>query len=887
MTGSTLGHYRVGRLLGKGGMGEVYAAEDLQLGRQVALKVLPISRARSEDRQRFAQEARVVASLNHPRIVTLHSFEHERDVDFLTMELVEGTPLSQRIPRSGMAVDALLPVSLEIAEALVAAHEKGVVHRDLKPANVLLTSDGHVKVLDFGLAKLRDANVALNGELPTRELTGEGRIVGTVAYMSPEQAEGRSVDHRTDIFSFGVMLYELATGARPFQGDTSLSVLSALLKETPRSVSDVNPAVPGALARLIRMCLQKDPERRFQSAKDLRNELHALKEELDSGELARVAPGALPTAPPRRLLWLVAALAVVAAAAAIAYLLWNRRTDDPIALNHVQLTTTEGREFTPSISHDGRWFVYASSEPGSVDNFDIYLRSVGGQTTLNLTRDSPVSDDEPAFSPDGEHIAFRSERGGGGLFVMSRTGEKQRALSTSPTGYSPAWSHDGTRIAFASRRVANPASRAGWSELWVLDVASGRTTRILEADGMNPAWSPNDRFIAFWSLASHMGPGMTAGARNLWVMPSEGGAPWQLTDDLAIDRSPQWSSDGRFLYFASDRGGSMNLWRLPMDPDTGRRTGEPEAVTLPSSYVAHLSMSAGGRFLAYTSRTSMRNIYRASFDSQRAALGNFVRITNDTRAWNHVAVSRDGTRLAMTTTDPQEDLYVSLADGSKLNQLTNDAHFDRGPHWHPNGELISFFSNRSGAGTGRYEIYTSNLSGQLNRLTAAGRTFTSQHWSPTGDRMQVSDLMTRETLIFDPGKSWNDQTPDVLPLPPGSDRALFETIRWSPEGTKLAGRIEGRVVIYDIATRRYEDIAGGSPGDWLPDGRLFVGRLDGGLDVYDLATRTAQPVTINIPPDLPPGGPVSSSLTRDGKTMYLIFQRIEEDIRMVELGTRR
>ena len=297
MIGTTLGHYRIQRLLGQGGMGDVYAAEDLTLGRVVALKVLPAGLAATPaEHDRFEREAKAVAALNHRAIVTLYSFENVDGVRFITMELVDGQPLSSRIGSAGMPFEELLRVGAEIADAVAAAHEKGIIHRDLKPANVLVTSNGGVKVLDFGLAKLREQTDVAPTELPTQQLTGEGKIVGTVAYMSPEQAEGRPVDHRTDIFSLGAMLYEMATGQRPFQGDTSLSVLSSVLKDTPRSASDLNPTLPPAFARVLKTCLQKDPDRRYQSAKDLRNELRTLKEEFDSGELSKPVSAGAPAA---------------------------------------------------------------------------------------------------------------------------------------------------------------------------------------------------------------------------------------------------------------------------------------------------------------------------------------------------------------------------------------------------------------------------------------------------------------------------------------------------------------------------------------------------------------------------------------------------------------
>jgi serine/threonine protein kinase len=272
MIGTTLGHYRIDREIGSGGMGVVYAAEDLRLHRQVAVKVVsgPLA-SDAEFRQRFEREAQTVASLNHPNIVTLHSVEQAGDVHFLTMELVEGEPLSRLIPPRGLPLDRLLAFAVPLADAVSAAHQRGITHRDLKPANVMVTRDGRVKVLDFGLAKLKEGQAQASGGATTLgapTITGEGRILGTVAYMSPEQAEGRSIDHRSDIFSLGIVLYEMATGERPFKGDTSVSIISSILKDSPRPVSDVNQSVPRDLNRIVRRCLMKDPEQRYQSAKD-------------------------------------------------------------------------------------------------------------------------------------------------------------------------------------------------------------------------------------------------------------------------------------------------------------------------------------------------------------------------------------------------------------------------------------------------------------------------------------------------------------------------------------------------------------------------------------------------------------------------------------------
>jgi predicted Ser/Thr protein kinase len=279
MIGTTLSHYRVLELLGRGGMGEVYAAEDLKLRRRVALKVLPPEMAADpERRHRFEREARAIASLNHPGIVTIYSVEHERGIAFLTMELVEGRTLDQCMAKGGMPLPDFLRIAIPLAEAIHGAHERGILHRDLKPSNVMLTKDGRIKVLDFGLAKLTEpATTAPQTMLRQPVTTSVGQIMGTVSYMAPEQAEGKEVDHRADIFGLGVLLYELASGVRPFAGETNVTILIGLLRDTPRSISELRADFPASVAQIIQRCLEKDPAQRYQSAAELRADLDAVR----------------------------------------------------------------------------------------------------------------------------------------------------------------------------------------------------------------------------------------------------------------------------------------------------------------------------------------------------------------------------------------------------------------------------------------------------------------------------------------------------------------------------------------------------------------------------------------------------------------------------------
>ncbi|MGB5816799.1 MAG: protein kinase [Thermoanaerobaculia bacterium] len=349
MIGTTLSHYKITAKLGEGGMGEVYRAKDTTLDREVALKVLPATLAEDPERlARFEREAKTLAALDHPNIVHIYSVEsgtleeesegEARTIRFLTMQLVEGRSLSEMIPDGGMPLEQIFTLAIPLAEALAAAHEKGVVHRDLKPANIMVTEEGRVKVLDFGLAKLRQQGALETTEAPTEVLTGEGRILGTMPYMSPEQLEGKDLDSRSDIFSLGILLYELATGKRPFQGDTSVSLISSIVKDTPPSIDTVRAELPHHLARIVNRCLDKNPKRRYQSATDVYNELDVLRREVESGivssgvtrptsaEMEAARPTTSQLSASRRW-WPIAVGVAVLLVAAIAF--WISRAREP------------------------------------------------------------------------------------------------------------------------------------------------------------------------------------------------------------------------------------------------------------------------------------------------------------------------------------------------------------------------------------------------------------------------------------------------------------------------------------------------------------------------------------------------------------------------------
>ena len=847
LNGTTLGHYTVLKPLGAGGMGEVYLAEDARLKRRVAIKILPAALSVDPDRrERFEREAQTVAALNHPNIVTVHSVEHVGDKSFLTLEYVDGRTIGELIGKSGLPLRRFLTLATQIADAVAAAHQHHIVHRDLKPANVMVTAEDRVKVLDFGLAKLREAQEhAVAASMPTRELTGEGKIVGTVAYMSPEQAEGRPIDERSDIFSLGVMLYEMATGERPFKGDTSVSTLSSILRDTPRPLTEINPALPRDLTVIVRRCLAKDPDRRYQSAKDLRNELEELQQSLDSGELSAPHARAFDGGKRRNPIGLAVTAAAILATLATTALLWNRAPRSEHAaspvVTHARLTQTPGIEQFPVISPDGKWVAYSKGG-------DIFLQSVTGQRAINLTNDAVSNNQMPAFSPDGEQIAFRSGRSGGGLFVMGRTGESVRRVTD--RGWYPSWFGDGRRIVFSTDGTPGPESIANVrSALMTVNIAGGTPTTLVSGYyAVQPRVSPHGKRIAFWAMRNDQEADRYN--RDIWTIDINGGSLVRATDHPANDWNPVWSPDGRWLFFLSNRSGSMNLWRVAIDETTGRTSSDPEPITAPSSYVSNFTLSADGRIGAYLAQSGAGNIGRASFDPARGVVsGAAEAITvgaHDFFSGGYVDVTRDGrTVVATTSARGQEDLYlVSTADGA-IRQLTNDFFRDRAPRWTDDGRRVLFYSDRSG----QYALWSIDADGgSLRQLTP------NTVWrgypvpSPDGSRVVSDDIDTHRLFVYDV----RDFSKPIDELPPNPDASITNLLvtSWSPDGSRILYNTPGTtrvsVWMFSFATRTHERVTFGAGAAWLKDSRRFVFSDGGRLRVFDLATHTAKDV-LEIP----------------------------------------
>jgi len=861
-------HYELIAPLGEGGMGVVYRARDLRLERDVAIKLLPPwAGDPGELAARLRREARAVSALSHPSILTIHEIGELDGHPFIVTELVEGQTLEARIARSPLDLAALLDLAVQITDAVAEAHRRGIIHRDLKPSNVMVTPRGQVKVLDFGLAKLIDVPAAEQPASPVTALGSTTPLMGTVPYMSPEQSLGDPVDARSDVFSLGVMLHQLATGALPFRGADTSEILARIRAAPPEPA----PAMPAELRRIIARCLEKRPERRYADARALHADLQRL-------QARRSA------APTRRRALIAAVLALVLAAIAAATVdRWASMATGSPAVRDVrfsQLTRRRGEERHASFSPDGRWLIYAGR---AADRWELRWRSrepMGGERDVPLDPSSTSSDMEPALSPDGRWIVFRSTRDGGGLFLveLEAGGERVRGparrLTTDRSG-DPAWSPDGAEIAYSTEPVIAPESR-GAGELWVISVATGVRRRVIATDAVQPSWSPHGGRIAYWAVRSG------TGQRDLWTVPARGGDPVAVTDDAFVDWNPVWSPDGRALYFISNRGGSMNLWRIPIDEASGRPLGAPAPLMAPADYVAWIARSASGRELVYSRVVERSNLERVSIDPEReTATGAPVALTHGVERVDSPSLSSDGQWLvfgAWGGTVP-EDLFVMRVDGTERRQLTHDTFKDRDPRWSPDGRRIAFFSDRSG----RYQIWTIAPDGTgLTQLThATGGTVFYPVWSPDGRLVYAH--RGEGNFVIDPGTPWERQAPTRLSREGVSQ---FTQWSWSADGDRLLGGLRMRepplrgLGMYSFTTRSYRMLSteGREPALFLRDDRRVLFNSDGSVHLLDTRSGASHLLYTATPDQIG-----RFTLSADERTLYYSRLSVEADLWLAEL----
>ena len=792
-----IGPYKLISLLGQGGMGEVHLALDTRLNRKVAIKVLPAEFTAERDRvRRFEQEAQAASALNHPNILTVHEIDQLGGRHYLVTEYVEGETLRQRMTalQRRMKPREVLIIASQVAGALQATHEAGIIHRDIKPENVMVRKDGLVKVLDFGLAKYAQPQA----EGPANETllkTAAGSVIGTAAYMSPEQARGGLLDQRTDLWSLGVVLYEMVAGRRPFSGDTAMDLMAAILEVKPSPLSAAGEVVSEPLERIVAKALQKKKEARYQTAAEFHADLESLKHRLEvevesgfaagrgsSGEAERRTQSDLPTVetkrdaaaviraggiarprsgaeqiiselPRHKRGALLTLMILLMAAAGIGFVLYKFMGQDQTkpalpVMRIVPFTSFPGSELHPTFSPDGNQIAFAwNGEKG--DNYDLYIkRNDAGSPPLRLTTN--LADElYPAWSPDGHHIAFVRQSGSEiGIFLVPALGGPERKLYTGTSafftlyehGNALFWSPDGESVGFSGRDSPTEPN-----SIFLLSVASLEKRKItwpsagFLGDSI-PAFSPDGKTLAFMRWAS-------VGQGHIYVLPMSGSGsePKPLTiDDSAqirmTTRSLAWTADSREIVFA--QSGSGRLWRVLASG------GTPELLQGGGENIVSLAISPQGNRLAYSQAVADTDIWQVELRGATGKPGNPTNLISSTRQDYGPQFSPDGTKIAFNSSrSGSMEIWVSDAEGSNPIQLTSFASpIDVGsPRWSPDGQQIAFGSTASG----NQHIYVLGAEGGKPRLlTEENAVDVRPSWSRDGEWIYFGSNRTGDWQVW-------------------------------------------------------------------------------------------------------------------------------------------
>ncbi len=775
MIGSTISHYKILDKLGEGGMGIVYKAQDTKLNRPVAIKLLP-ERVQKDPsaKARFILEAQAAGGLNHPNICTIHGVEEVDDSLFIVMEYVEGGELGGKLPFA--KDEEAIKVAAQIGEALQEAHAKGIVHRDIKADNIMLTAKGQAKVMDFGLAKLKGA----------LKLTRTSSTVGTLGYMAPEQIQGEEADPRSDIFSFGVLLYEMLTGKLPFRGEHEAAMVYSIVNEEPQDITLLKPGLSALVVNLIHRCLEKDPDDRYQTMQDTVSELRrSLKK--TSRVMQRTTPPASSVAGEPKsgttgvetgsrtrsplLIPLTAIVVVIAGLSVVIVMLLSR--DDAqggfVGPNTriYRLTSMPGLEDNASWSPDGKFIAYETDEKGQTD---IVIQPADGGSPVRVF-DSEANEVQATWSPDGSLLAFVSSRNhgghfapvlgfgnlnlildgkGGDIFVVKPFGGEPLKLVSD--AFDPSWSPDGKEIVFRSARDAQ------W-DLWRISAEGGTPARITNDPDYDyqPAWSPDGRWIVYGSTGAE--------GFSLFAIGSSGGQRIQLTDGSSLVSGPEFVNDGTGIIFSSDQGGSVNLWQMSF---------APEKTNLP----AH-------------------------------------RVTIGQGSDVNVSISRDGRKIAYSAVASSPDVWELTISSGSLRRVTLENGIEQQAVLSPDGSQIALRSDRGGASA----IWITDLNGHFKRRFSAGTGF--PFWSPDGKRISYNSPSGVEVR-------------SVVDLSSTTTISNATFSAWSPSGTKIAFMRDANRSIWthEFQTGKEEKIVSveGSVSfpAWSPDGRIIVFNEDVG-----------------------------------------------------------
>jgi len=895
MIGQTISHYIILSQLGSGGMGVVYEAQDLTLGRKVALKFLPVDVAKdTATLERFLLEARAASALNHPNICTIYAVENDQGRSFIAMELLEGQTLDVRLTAAALRLNELLEIGIQLADALDAAHSKGIVHRDIKPANVFVTGRGQVKVLDFGLAKLTQhaepAMQTLATAGPTAHLTSPGSTVGTIAYMSPEQARGEQLDSRTDIFSLGAVLYQMATGKLPFEGKTSAVIFNAILAREPEPVQQLSPQIPPRLCEIINKSLEKDRDLRYQSAADLRGDLKRLKRDTESSrKIAAVAPGiqlsreaalaisssseTVPAATKSKLPVVTGRAVVAFAVIGIAvYAFLQRSRPVPFQNFSVRKITETGKAARVAISPDGRYILNAVEDQGQQS---LWLRNTPTNSDTQVIAPADVRYSSLRFSPDGNYFYFRrTDADNEALHVLYRApvlgGTPQKLASDVDSNIS--FSADGQHFMFIRNDDPTPGKY-----FLISEPAAGGTEQIITSgkanEGfMDPAWSPDGKTVAGVVIQ----PGSALTGLAAYDLQSHQQKVFYTTNS-GILSNPIWLPDGKGIFvLLREQSTNFTLKQIGI---VSYPRGEFRAITRDTNNYFDMSMSADGRTLATVLRESRWNLYLGSADGGELrqvtfgapindfswtpdgqlaidqgyvisrldpATGNKTVLMSEEGAVAAVpAVCPDGRSIAFLFAlhqgAPTQNVWLMDALGGNLKQLTNRKLTDW-PVCSPDGQSVFYIDNEAGNSL----MKVSRNGGEPQKVSSL----------PVVGNLDISP--DGKTLMFPTLEHVGDHKPRLALVDAGGGQTIkLVDFERPPNGYSRFSR-DGRGIVYVVSERGIENLwlqpLDGSKGKqltnftseeigksfhWSPDGsKLAV--IRGHLDSDVVLIRDAQ-----------------------------------------------
>jgi len=871
-SGTRLGPYEVIAPLGVGGMGEVYRARDTRLGREVAIKVLPTALGSDPERlKRFEREARSASALNHPNIVTIYDIGSADSVSYIAMELVKGEPLRTELAEGALPVRRLLQIGTQVADGLATAHASGIVHRDLKPENVMVTEDGHVKILDFGLAKLTQPDSSASGRTQAPTVSGateEGVILGTVGYMSPEQALGKSVDFRSDQFSFGSILYEMATGRRPFQRGSAPQTLAAIIQDEPEPIAAINSKVPTPLRWIVDRCLTKEPRNRYASTEDLARDLATVRDRLSE---ATSAAGVLPAEPvptARRHWWIPATIAAAILAAGIAG--WRLQQRDyfwknPLAgARYTRFTDWAGTELDGAISSDGKFVVFQADRGGS---FDAWVGQVGGGEFLNLSKgllNAANGTRGVGFSLDGAHVWLQvpsKTPGPNQLWLVPTLGGTPQLFL--PKGIEATWSPDGSQIAY----FFPPAD-----PIFIADKNGGNPRQILtDKKGFHNHylnWSPDGRFVYFVR-------GIPPDDMDVWRIRPAGGEPERVTNHHSRVVYPALLDARTLIYSARREDGGSGLFVMDLE----RRI--PHAVTSGLEEYTSVAASADGRRLVASVANPVRNLWtvpisdhvadeessvkRFDLPTVRAASPRYgpdyvlyrssrggpdglwkLKGGADTELWKGSdgavpfapGISPDGTQIAFVVhTTGGRRLTLMGSDGTNVYRIAETLDVADAPSWSPDGKWIAVVAiDEEKKAKPLLKVPVDG--GPAVRLVDGVNS--DPVWSPDGRLILYSEGFGGSVLL-------RAVTPDKQPVPLPEIRVPYagNRYRFMPGGKAVVIQIGRNYSLLDLATGGTRQLTNLRPGfvmksfDVSPDGKQIL---------FDRYRENSDVVLIDLPP---------------------------------------